>query len=139
MGVQSGRLHSIQGSYERITGSNVQTNLFSTKQLWLWNQLRLSSLHKQNQIIHFTARKRSLRRLCFHKRLLFCPQWECLHLGGLHPGGICIQRGSASRVCIRGVGQTPPSPRILRDTVNERAVRILMECILVTHISYYMA
>ena len=29
-------------------------------------------------------------------------------------------------------GQTAPPPRILRDTVNKRAVRILVECILVT-------
>ena len=46
--------------------------------------------------------------------------------GGLHPERlVCIQRGSASRggVCIQGVGQ--------RDMVNERAVRILLECILV--------
>ena len=63
--------------------------------------------------------------------------------GGLHPGG----EGSASRgratsagVCIGGGGggQTLPSPppppkihRILRDTVNQRVVRILLECILV--------
>ena len=80
--------------------------------------------------------------------------------GGLHAGGVCIQRGfhqegsasrgSASRgslhqggVCIRGdciqgVGiqggsaskgdlAEPPRPKV---TVNERAVRILLECIL---------
>ena len=46
--------------------------------------------------------------------------------GGLHSGvGVCIQEG---------VGQTlPPSPpkihRILRDTVNQREVRSLLECI----------
>ena len=53
--------------------------------------------------------------------------------GGLHPGrvsasGVVLhpERGSASRaVCIK------PPHRILWDTVNERAVRILLECILV--------
>ena len=42
-------------------------------------------------------------------------------------GGVCIQG-----VYIRegGVGQTPPH-QILWDTVNERAVRIILECILV--------
>ena len=52
----------------------------------------------------------------------------CPEGGGLHPGGggACIQG-----VCIqRGVEQTPPY-RILRDMVKERAVRILLECILV--------
>ena len=77
-----------------------------------------------------------------------------LHLGDLHPerclppvgstsrggGSASRGRGSASRGCVciqwgcasRGVGQTP-SPEtygILRDTVNKRAVRILLECIL---------
>ena len=69
-----------------------------------------------------------------------------LHPGCLHPGkvcikggrgsalggGICIQRGLHPRgVCIQGFGQTFRPPRILWDTVNERAVRILLECILV--------
>ena len=49
-----------------------------------------------------------------------------LHLGDIHPGG------SASReVCIQGVGQTPPPHFVLWETVNEWAVRILLECILV--------
>ena len=63
--------------------------------------------------------------------------------GGLHPRGSASRgRGSASRGCAciqwgcasRGVGQTPSPPPetygILRDTVNKRAVRILLECIL---------
>ena len=70
-----------------------------------------------------------------------------LHSGGSASGGFCIrgERGSVSGgfcihrtgVCIQGeaciqVGQNLPLPhRILRDTVNERAVRILLECILV--------
>ena len=57
----------------------------------------------------FTARKRSLRRICFYTCLSFCSQ------GGLHPGGL---------------GRTPPpNRRILQDTVNERVVRmILLDC-----------
>ena len=57
--------------------------------------------------------------------------------GGLPPGGSASRgRGSASRgvclqggVCIQGVWADPP--KALRDTVNKRAVRILLECILV--------
>ena len=73
----------------------------------------------------------------------------CIQGVGLHPGGsasrreVCIQgclhpRGSASRgICIQGGilhpgGWADPLPhQILRDMVNERAVRILPECILV--------
>ena len=53
---------------------------------------------------------------------------------GLHPGwvyfqGVCIQW----RVCIQGVGRLSPEIQgILRDTVNKRAVHILLECILVS-------
>ena len=59
--------------------------------------------------------------------------------GGLHPGGgsaswgVCIQRRSASRrgvcicgVCIQRVDRHPHW--ILRDTVNKRAVHILLLC-----------
>ena len=73
-----------------------------------------------------------------------------LHPGGsgLHPGGgVCIQEeGSASReegsassgcflqgwVCLQEGGRAVPH-RILWDTVNERAVRILLECIIVEY------
>ena len=51
----------------------------------------------------------------------------CIQWGGLHPWGVCIQRGLHPG----GFGLTPPPHRIPRDTVNERAVRILLECILV--------
>ena len=77
-------------------------------------------------------------------------------LGG---GGGCIQsgRGSSSRgvhperegVFLQGgvsragggfppggVGQTPPH-QVLRDTVNKRAVRIPLECILVVNLIQY--
>ena len=57
--------------------------------------------------------------------------------GGSASWGVCIRVGSASTGGLhRGdlhlgrVWQTPPLHRILRDTVNERAVRILLECIL---------
>ena len=45
--------------------------------------------------------------------------------GGLHPG-VSASRGSAS-----GGGVCRPPLQILQDTVNERVVRILLECILV--------
>ena len=44
--------------------------------------------------------------------------------GGVEGGGTCVWRGA----CVAGVGH---AWQILRDTVNERAVRILLECILV--------
>ena len=47
-----------------------------------------------------------------------------------HGGGVFIQEMT---VCIRGVRSwaEPPPHRILRDTIDERTVRILLECILV--------
>ena len=56
-----------------------------------------------------------------------------LHPGGLLPRGPCIPRGgdSASRgVCIRG-HWADPHFGILRHTVKERAVPVLLKCILV--------
>ena len=54
----------------------------------------------------FTARKRSLRRLCFCTCLSFCPRGGCLLLGGLVPGGAC----SGGDACSRGVpGGDPPN------------------------------
>ena len=63
----------------------------------------------------------------------------------LSTGGVYIRAGSASRGGLhsggsasRGVGQNTPSPyRILRDTVQERAVRIQLECILVLMLLIY--
>ena len=50
--------------------------------------------------------------------------------GGLHPGGRSSFRWIG--VCIQGRDwPTSPLHRILWDTVNERTVRILLECILV--------
>ena len=94
--------------------------------------------------IIITARKRSLRRLCFHRCLsvheglcpegCFCPGGG-VYLGGLCPGG--LSGGSVQGVSVwgslcpggvlsRGVSVTE-TPRYS----NERAVRILLECILV--------
>ena len=56
------------------------------------------------------------KRLCFYTCLSVV-----LFMGGLHPG-VCIQAGWAD---------PPPHHLILGDTVNERAVRILLECIVV--------
>ena len=67
--------------------------------------------------------------------------WQGGHVwqGGLWPGGLlqggCVARGMHGRGrAWQGVGMHGthvPSRQILRDTVNERAVRILLECILV--------
>ena len=108
--------------------------------------------------IVFTTRKRSFRRLCFHRCLSFQTGEACLacrRRGGLcDMGGRAWQRGCKWRgACVAGGGHAcqgtcpargvsgggregacmprlpPPSPRqILRDTVNERTVRILLEC-----------
>ena len=56
-----------------------------------------------------------------------CIQWG-LYLGGPHPGGLPLWGG--------GVGQTPG---ILRDRVNERVVRILLECIFVLCFSFWLS
>ena len=52
--------------------------------------------------------------------------WVCIQEGGLHPGAGLHPGRSASRR-----GWVDPTYLILRDTVNERAVRIVVECILV--------
>ena len=51
--------------------------------------------------------------------------------GGLHPGGGLHLVGMG--VCIQGVciGGGRADPRILWETVNERVVRILLECIII--------
>ena len=55
--------------------------------------------------------------------------------GGMHGGGhvwqgMCVVGGMHGRgACMVGAGEH--AWQILRDTVNERAVRILLECILV--------
>ena len=78
-----------------------------------------------------TVRKRSLRRLCFY---------TCLSVilstggGGMHGRGHVWWGGHAWQGGVHGRAPMPPSPQILRDTVNERAVRILLERILVRHV-----
>ena len=71
-------------------------------------------LESSNIFIIFTARKRSLRRLCFHR---------CL---SVHMGEVCP---------IACWDAHPPGRSPLRsacwDMVNKRAVRIPLECILV--------
>ena len=121
-----------------------------------------------------TARKRSLRRLCFYTSV--CPQvcgggacvagghawWGACVVGacvvggvhgrgGVHGGGRAWQgggiHGNWTSLNMHLVLVTVADPwgdmaplcpqQILRDTVNERAVRILLECILVL-ILYYI-
>ena len=61
----------------------------------------------------------------------------CLHPGGLHQG-VCIQGGSASSrgVCFLRGGWAADPHQTLWDMVNEQAVRILLECILVCRYNY---
>ena len=61
----------------------------------------------------------------------YCPQRSCDKVMFLHLSVILF-----TGVCGRGVWQTPPAQCMLgytapRDTANKRAVRILLECILV--------
>ena len=49
--------------------------------------------------------------------------------GGMHGRGVCMVGG----MCVRGACMAHmPTLQILRDTVNKWAVRILLECILVS-------
>ena len=86
----------------------------------------------------FTARKRSLGQ-----GNVFTPVCHSVHRGGVYIGGSCIREGvcigewiciqeglHSGGVCMQGVGRPPYW--MLRDTVNERAVHILLECILVS-------
>ena len=84
----------------------------------------------------------------FHKRVSFCPQGE--GLASQHASQVTWPDGDLHP---RGIEQTPPDTDpldadppleadtrphihgILRDTVNKRAVRILLECILVFRMS----
>ena len=89
--------------------------------------INVNNVDESNRV--FTARKRSLRRLCFY----MCRLSHGGHVwqGGMHGGGrewqgVCMVGG----MCAMHV---PRQILKLRHTVNERAVRILLECILVAH------
>ena len=134
------------------------------------------SVLKNQHFSIFTARKRSLRRLCFYTCLSFCPQGGHAWLLGGHAwllGGACMVASEGACMVALGVCMVAPGGmhgcswgacmvalgggmhgffwgsvhgfclgvcacfflggvhRIRRDTVNERSVRILLECILV--------
>ena len=84
-----------------------------------------AACYGQKTFTIFTVRKRSLGQ-----GNVFTPVYHSVHIGGLHPGGrgFCIPVGLHPGGCAE---PAPPPDRILRDTVNERAVCILLECILV--------
>ena len=90
---------------------------------YIWHKFDIYYvLPRTSEII--TARKRSLGQ-----GNVFAPVCHSIDgRGALHPGReVCIQGKSASRA-----GWVDPPPhRILHDTVNERVVLILLECILV--------
>ena len=100
-------------------------------------------------------------RLCFYTGVSFCSQGRGQHRGvcirgrgvciqrglllgrsayedsasgGLHPGGLHLGRGLHPRGSAYRKGACIPH-RILRDTVNDRVVRILLEWILVWSVS----
>ena len=56
-----------------------------------------------------------------------CGRGHAWQEGGMHDWGTCMVGGHAWQ----GARHTCSPRQILRDTVNERAVRILLECILV--------
>ena len=56
-------------------------------------------------------------------------QEGCLHSGGAASRG-GMHRAGGGVSASSGVGQSPPPHQILRETVNEWAARILLECIL---------
>ena len=87
------------------------------------------------------------KSFCFHLIVLLPPANKVwgkvmfLHLcvilltgeGRLAPACFCLWMGDGGRLCIQGNRADPPPHWILRDMVNERAVRIQVECILVEH------
>ena len=80
------------------------------------------SLTFSENVSVYTALKRSLRRLCFYRCLSICPQGE---------GGVRGCSGGGMRGCSWvGGGRAWDTTRYV-DTINERAVRILLKCILV--------
>ena len=105
------------------------------------DQLHVSQVVKETLLKLFTARKRNLGQgNVFTGVCLSMGDWlpSMHHIsygpGGLHPGGLGRLPGSAYGV--RGVGEgswadLPEIHRILWDTANKPAVRILLECFLV--------
>ena len=65
------------------------------------------------------------------------PRAVCIGGGHLHAGGLQLGASASGGSASRGIwADYAPSPnRIQQDTVNERAVRILLECILVIFVS----
>ena len=86
----------------------------------------------RNQNEHLTARKRSLGQGNVFKPVCHSVHMGCSLLSMHHrshdQGGLHLGRSAS-----RGVGRPPEVHGILQDTVNKRAVRILLECILVLH------
>ena len=92
-------------------------------------QTRRTQVGLRSPEYFITPRKRSLRRLCFHR---------CLSVrGGVH-GMHAHPRACMPPQARMHIPQahTPPC-RILRDVLNERAVRIPLECILVIRMNFF--
>ena len=82
----------------------------------------------------FTARNEVGARLCFHRRVWFCSQ----------RGGVCLSACWDTPLLPEQTSpwadsRQPPLQSMLGDTVNARAVRILLECNLVLHRIPYFA
>ena len=79
----------------------------------------------EGTLYFITARKRSLRSLCFYTCLSFCP-W-----GGGGVGSASVHDGIPPRADPPLGPVPPPQQCMLGDTVNQRAVCMLLECNLV--------
>ena len=60
-----------------------------------------------------------------------CGGGTCMSGGHACQGGMRVRGGAWQGACVGGMHDTHAPWQILRDTVNNQAVRMLLECILV--------
>ena len=119
----------------------MQINLNIRNEKYINYHSALSRLCMNEHHFIFTACKQSLRGLCFHR----CPLHAGIHTLTSPPPGQTAPHymlGYTHRLGKHPPGQTCPradspswahTPSECWDTVNKRAVRIPLECILVHH------
>ena len=124
--------------------SRCRTCTAQGKSLFTPTELRCRwRMFRNRSVLIFTARKRSLRRLCFYRCLSvhrgsawWRGEWDAWLRGGIRgckracmaAGGMCGCRGACMVAGGCGGGGVCG---IRQDTVNEWAVSMLLECILV--------